>query len=230
MTLLSLLIMALLSSLGCWQLQRAEEKTRLLTQATTAARREPTPWSATGGLPQPWQALSVSGRYLPELFLLDNQYNEHRIGYNVLSPLLLQDDTVVLVDRGWIPAGEDRRQLPELNNPEQPLQLSGQAYYPSAKTWVLGETIDQHSGNTTLIEKIDAQIISQLLHKSVYPFIIRLNKNEAYGFVRERALVSMPPERHKAYALQWFAMALVVLILFITLNLKKKTDENTTNS
>jgi surfeit locus 1 family protein len=59
------------------------------------------------------------------------------------------------------------------------------------------------------------------LQKKVYPFIIRLDKQDAYGFVREWAIVSMPPQRHFAYAAQWFAMAGVILILFVALNVKR---------
>jgi surfeit locus 1 family protein len=43
--------------------------------------------------------------------------------------------------------------------------------------------------------------------------------------VREWKTVAMPPQRHLAYALQWFVMALVVLIIFVALNLKKKNEE-----
>ena len=50
---------------------------------------------------------------------------------------------------------------------------------------------------------------------------MRLSTDESSGFVREWAIVSMPPVRHVGYAVQWFAMALAILILFIALNVKK---------
>jgi rRNA large subunit m3Psi methyltransferase RlmH len=76
-----------------------------------------------------------------------------------------------------------------------------------------------------ILEQLDTKLLSQILQKKVYPFIMRLDKQEAHGFVREWAIVSMPPQRHLAYALQWFAMALVILIIFVALNLKKKNEE-----
>ena len=63
------------------------------------------------------------------------------------------------------------------------------------------------------------------MQKAVYPFIIRLDKQDTYGFVREWETVSMLPARHLAYALQWFAMAFVILIIFVALNLKKKNEK-----
>ncbi|MDI1352426.1 MAG: SURF1 family protein, partial [bacterium] len=78
---------------------------------------------------------------------------------------------------------------------------------------------------TTIVESLDPKLVHQILQKKVYPFIIRLDKQDANGFVREWAIVSMPPQRHLAYAVQWFAMAFVILIIFVALNLKneKKT-------
>lgn len=87
-----------------------------------------------------------------------------------------------------------------------------------------GAGLRREKNNVTIIERIDTKLIGQFLHKSVYPFIIRLDKANAQGYVREWSIVAMPAERHYAYALQWFAMAFVILILFIALNLKKKYD------
>jgi len=221
MTILTLVLVSLLSWLGYWQLQRAAEKTAMLSNEAALARQAPIQWSANQSLPKQYQPLRVQGRYLAQSLLLDNQYHAHQIGYDVLTPLLLDTGQIILIDRGWIPAAADRRKLPDINTPDSPLQLTGQAYYPSDKLWVLGDVIEKKTAKTTLIEKIDTKIISQLLHKSVYPFIIRLDQQETHGYVRDWAVISMPPERHKGYALQWFAMALVVIVLFITLNLKK---------
>ena len=57
----------------------------------------------------------------------------------------------------------------------------------------------------------------------IMQFIIRMNPEANNGFIREWSVVSMPPERHVAYAVQWFALALLVVILFVVLSMKKKT-------
>jgi surfeit locus 1 family protein len=228
MTLLCVLLISLFSLLGNWQLHRAREKTTMLTEQAHQANQPPIAWSPNRVSPKQYQTISVSGQYLTQNFLLDNQYHAHQIGYQVLTPMLLDNEHILLIDRGWIAGDPSRRTLPPITQPSQTVRLSGQTYYPSDKIWVLGQIVEKKSGDLTLIEKIDSKIISQLLHKSVYPFIIRLDKKEADGYIREWAVVSMPPERHKAYALQWFAMALVILILYIVLNLKKINEKSTT--
>ena len=87
---------------------------------------------------------------------------------------------------------------------------------------MLGQALEKKEAGLAVVELLDTHLISQFLHKSVYPFIIRLGKQSANGYVREWAVVAMPPERHYGYALQWFAMALVLLIIYVSLSLKNR--------
>jgi surfeit locus 1 family protein len=86
----------------------------------------------------------------------------------------------------------------------------------------LGPMVEKKHAKLTIIEQLDIKLLSQLLQKQLSPFVIRLDKTDPFGFTREWAIVSMPPERHMAYALQWFVMALVLFIIVIVLSFKKK--------
>lgn len=207
--------------LGFWQLERAAEKKQLLQAMTSLEQQEAITWSSGQPLPKQYQPIRVQGHFLPMIFLLDNQHQDHRFGYDVLSPLQLADKRVVLVDRGWIPGDRARLHFPTIYTPSELVQLQGYAYFPSKNNWILGPEWEEKGQNLMVIERINAKLIRQILQKSVYPFIIRLGKKEPNGFLRHWAVVSMPPERHLGYALQWFVMALVVLVLFLALSLKK---------
>lgn len=220
--LLALLSIAFLMRLGFWQLHRAEEKRQMLALAAKQAIADPKDWHWGDADPKQYQRIRVKGHYLPEIFLLDNQHYQHQFGFHVLSPFLLDDGHYVLIDRGWIAGDQSRRQFPQINTPEGFMLLNGVSYYPSDKTWTLGPIIEKKQAKLTIIEQIDIKLLSQLLQKEITPFIIRLDKAEADGFVRDWAIVSMPPERHLGYAFQWFAMALVLFIIVIILSLKKK--------
>ncbi|CDZ77514.1 hypothetical protein BN59_01797 [Legionella massiliensis] len=222
MTILALLAILFFTRLGFWQLERAEEKKQMLAAQASLAKQAPLSWEATLPLPKQYQPVRVSGQYLDEILLLDNQHYQHQFGYHVLSPLLLSSGQILLIDRGWV-AGDIRRQnFPAINTPKDLVTLTGSAYYPSDKNWVLGQVMEEKTAKMAIIERVDSKLISQFLHKSVYPFIIRLENGGGQNFVREWPVVAMPPERHYAYAMQWFAIASVVLILFIALNMKKK--------
>ncbi|STX28118.1 Uncharacterized conserved protein [Legionella beliardensis] len=223
LALVVILISALFIYLGMWQLRRAEEKNLMLAAFQKQATQPPLTWQPGIKLKQ-YQRITVKGHYLTQNFLLDNQHHQHQFGYNLLTPLVLADGKVILIDRGWLPGDLNRRNLPTVSFPEGELQLAGQVYYPSSKNWVLGQNLEVKSANLALVEQIDVSQISQFLHKFVYPFIIRLDKLEEGGYVREWAIVSMPPARHKAYALQWFTMALVIWLIFIGLSVKKTNE------
>lgn len=225
MIILATLFIALFLRLGFWQIQRAEEKTKMVKAEEALAKQEPVIWDVGQKLPMQYQRINAQGHYLNNVFLLDNQHQQHQFGYDVLSPLLLSDGSVVMVDRGWVLGDSSRRSFPKIKIPEGLSQLHGNVYFPSKNQWVLGPGLERKGNKTTIIELIDTKMLSQLLQKKVYPFIIRLDKQDAYGFVREWAIVSMPPQRHLAYALQWFVMALVILIIFVALNLKKKNEK-----
>lgn len=224
--LLALFAVMLFIYLGVWQLQRADEKKRLLVAEQALANQTPIFWQKGDKLPQQFQPLSVEGHYLPDLFLLDNQHYQHRFGYHVISPFELSGRGIILIDRGWVQGDITRQTLPVIQTPETTLRISGKAYYPSPKNWVLGDVLEHKSAKTAVVERIDTNMISQFLHKSVYPFIIRLNENDAFGYIRQWMTVSMLPERHYAYAIQWFIFAIVVLILFFALNIKKRNENN----
>ncbi|GGI90172.1 SURF1-like protein [Legionella impletisoli] len=222
MTIIALLVLTLFLRLGFWQIARGSEKKAMLANEKKYASIAPISWVPGERYPLNYQRVKLTGYYLPDLLFLDNQHHNHRVGYHVLSPLSLANGALVLIDRGWIPNERGRDELPNINIPRETQEIIGVAYFPSQKRIVLGDMVEKKTDRASIIEWIDTQDISHFLHKSVYPFIIRLDEHEAHGFIRKWPIVSMSPERHYAYAFQWFAMAFVILILFIGLNLKKK--------
>lgn len=226
MTGLALVTISLLLKLGFWQIERADEKTALLQKEESMAHAQVIVWNGAPE-PLPFQRIRISGQYESEVFLLDNQHQQHQFGYDVLSPLRLADGGLVLVDRGWVVGDSLRQKMPYVEIPHENISLQGSVYYPSDKQWVLGAQTEKKDTHLTILECLDTKLVSQVLQKKVYPFIIRLDQAEKHGFVRRWAIVSMPPQRHIAYAIQWFAMALVVLIIYVALNLK--TNEKKIN-
>jgi surfeit locus 1 family protein len=221
-TLIALVVFSFFVRLGFWQIQRAHEKQTMLAAEERLSKQEAVRWSAGEKLPLQYQRMQVNGHYLPARFLLDNQHHQHQFGYDIVSPLILSDGGIIMVDRGWIAGDPARHIFPDVPVPEGELTVSGSAYFPAKNQWVLGQAWEKKSKEITIIEILDEKLLKQILQKNVYPFIIRLGKNEDNGFIREWPIVAMLPERHFAYALQWFAMAGAILILFIVLNVRKK--------
>jgi surfeit locus 1 family protein len=52
--------------------------------------------------------------------------------------------------------------------------------------------------------------------------VLRLDPAQPYGFERDLGLLpnTLPPERHFGYALQWFALAATVAVVWLVLTLR----------
>jgi len=224
MSVLTAFAILLFLRLGVWQLQRAAEKKQMLGTEKSLSANAAIAWQPGDKLPVQYQRIKVQGQYLPTVLLFDNQHHDHQFGYHVLSPLLLANKQVVIMDRGWVAGERTRQSLPVVETPRRQQTLTGSTYFPSAKNWLLGPVLEKKQADLAIIELLDTKAISQFLHKSVYPFIIRLSKDEGDGYIRDWAIVSMPVQRHYAYAVQWFSIALVIFILFVALNFKKKNE------
>lgn len=219
---LALLLCLFFTRLGFWQLARADEKKQILVTQQQLAMQVPIDWQVGNQEPKQYQPIQVHGHFLPVTLLLDNQHYQHQVGYDVLSPLLVEKGKVILIDRGFVSADPNRDLMPQITMPEGDIDVVGTAYFPSDKHWSLGNIFDKKKSNLAVIELIDARIVGQFLHKSVYPFIIRLRPEAAHGFIRDWPVIASPPSRHLGYAVQWFAMAFVILMLYVILNIKKK--------
>lgn len=221
---LTFVFLALFIALGCWQLRRATEKENLQYLYSSRINSPPIPF---GQLPNhgQWQYLPVeiSGYYdSAHSMLLDNKINQHRVGYEVLTPFLpTHGQQWVLINRGWIPA-PPHRQLPTLDKISGLQTLTGVIYIPAASPFMLGKVTESNNQWPLRLQNLQLTAISQILNQKLYPFIVLLNPLENHGFARDWQPVNMPAYKHLGYAIQWFTFALLLIIIFIALHIKKK--------
>jgi cytochrome oxidase assembly protein ShyY1 len=220
------LALAAFASLGTWQLGRAREK-RALTEAFERGGQETADASGRGFAELTrYQRVRLRGSYDPShQMLLDNMPSATgRPGYRVLTPLERADDRGwVLVDRGWVPLGATRQQLPDVavgsaerevsgvldSLPEPGLRV-GPAAAPGAAGWP-----------RVLLFPTERDVES-VLGRDVESRILLLDADAPDGYERQwRPSLGFGPERHLGYAIQWFAFAVVAMVLFIALNLQR---------
>jgi len=216
------LILPGLVALGFWQLDRSEQKRdirELVAERAEDARAElpPSPVSADDWR---WREVSVAGTYQSALeFLVDNKVQGGRPGYHVITPLR-QDgaSTLVLVNRGWVPWGDDRSTLPDTPAPAGKQTVTGRVVEPSAEFLQLAAE-PSDGGWPRLWQNLDMARFSELAEQSVQPIVIELSPDSpAGGFERRwRTKDDGWVERHHGYAMQWFGLAATLLIINIIL-------------
>ncbi|MBV1932535.1 MAG: SURF1 family protein [Porticoccaceae bacterium] len=227
----ALVFFPLTLTLGFWQLQRADEKGAILTAQEQRINSAPVEFSgvATADQNQFRNVIARGGIDSQRIFLVDNLVRRGRPGYEVLSPLKVNvegEDQWLLVNRGWLPGGQDRSVLPTVPPflaKETSVEISGYLYRSPGKRVVLKDEIWPSNTWPLVIQAIDMVKISRHLGHAVYPYTLRLVE-QAGDIGQEPTLeigwevINMAPEKHIGYAVQWFLMALALLVLTIFAN------------
>jgi len=223
-SLITLIMFGILMSLGFWQLDRAAQKEALLGEYRGGGDHAPFRLDETiksfDGLQ--YQVASAAGRYdAGRQFLRDNRTRKGVAGYEVLTPLRLQDsELAVLVNRGWVPLGASRSQLPKVPVSEDRREVIGRIKQVSAEGFRLGEE-ELRERWPYRIQHIDTDYLENELGYRLIPVVLLLDPDEPDGFVREWHPLTYGPERNVGYAVQWFGLALALAIIYLAVNLHR---------
>lgn len=219
-----LVAIAILLALGFWQLDRAHQKQQYLQ---SYQQNQQLPPLSLAQVPQDYasarfQRVSVRGSWdAQHQFFLENQRYQKQEGYFVITPLRIQgSNTVLLVNRGWVPLGAQRSQLPTLPPVSGTITIIGLLQLFPSKHFVL-KTINDPNWPSR-IQKLDPSELAEKLHTSIYPYYLLLLPDQQQGFVRDWQISVAGPEKHWGYAFQWFALAVTLFIMWILILRKKR--------
>jgi surfeit locus 1 family protein len=214
-----------LAGLGLWQLGRAAQKQALVEAHAARTGEPPIP---LGRLSGPWEGLRArpviaTGRYdLEHQLLLDNRTHQGRAGYHVITPLRLAGGGAVAVNRGWVPVGDSRAHRPPLPGPDGEITLHATIALPPERGVRLGSAEEAPGGGAQVIQRIDLPAVETHLGYPLLPIVLLLDPQEGDGFVRHwRPVHGIGPDGHLAYALQWFAIAAVLLVTYVAMSTRR---------
>ncbi len=209
--------------LGDWQLGRARDKQALIDAwgRGEAARIDITA-RRLDGLPR-YQSVSARGSYLSaRQILLDNMPSaDGRPGYRVLTPFRRQaTQRLLLVDRGWVPLGNDRARLPPLEVGEGDREIAGRLDRLPVPGLRLEDGARSGTGLAarwpTVLNFPTATELAAALGAPVEVEIMLLDPQAADGYQRRwQPSLHLSPERHLAYAIQWFAFGILAALVTI---------------
>lgn len=224
--LLAVLVAAVFCALGSWQLQRMHEKQALLAQAPPAVSA-PVALAVAAAAPERLHWVRDRFQFLSGSVLLDNQLRDGRAGIKVYQAARAESGAAVLVDLGWLALPADRR-LPPIVAEQGARDLQG-LWAPAPATGIaLGPALAPGTQpRTWLATRIDMSAIGTQLGlggATLAPKVLRLDPAMPLGYARDLDLLpnTLPPSRHLGYAVQWFAMALAVLVIAAILQRRRK--------
>ncbi len=236
--LLALLLALGFALLGRWQFDRMHQKQALLARAQSALHAAPQPLllASDRKRAQDYDLAHGGGRLLNRTFWLDGQQFAGRVGVRMYCVLLPDiGSQALLVDAGWWPFAGDR-QLPKFGCPARgDQQVRGLLAPPPSEGIAHGDALATAGAGRWLMARMDLGAVAATLQLpgGIAPRVLRLDPKHQRGdsgvmlAPGQRDLVILPntmsPERHLGYALQWFGLAALVLVVALVMSVRKKT-------
>lgn len=225
---LAVLVALVCCALGRWQWHRREE--RLAANAPLVQNYDRPAAPVGSVLPEGaqlatsavWTPVRVTGTYDADAtVLVRNRPRDDQFGYEVLVPLVQSDGTALLVDRGWLPAGDDSAERPDT----VPAPPQGEVTVVARlRTWEDDKRGRVPAGQVTSIAR---DTVTAAVEQSVDDpprllggYALLATETPASGV--EPTTVPLAAERpevdegpHLAYTVQWFGFALTALVVWV---------------
>jgi surfeit locus 1 family protein len=217
------------AKLGFWQLERSSEKSTLIQLQKKRADtivEAPRLTHANNIEDFQYRKVVLQGEYLPELqWYLDNKTHHGKVGYHVISAFQSEQGFIFLINRGWIQGFPDRRKLPPIDIEENEAIVDGIIYFPSKNQFISNRLSNFESFSIIpqiAFSQLSERIVQYAPNSDVANYMVLLSPNSEMGYVREWKFANMPPEKHIAYAVQWFGISITIWVIFLILSFRKK--------
>lgn len=231
--------------LGRWQLDRAEERRQIA--ATLDAGRRAAPLTLTPNIPEEelkaWRPATVDGLWRSEWsVLLDNRNLEGRPGLWLATPLMLDQNTAVLVLRGWIERPIANRPVAKIPTPDARVHLQGELALRVPRLFELWTS--QANAATSLpegwkgvrqptegvidpvllprLQNLDLELYAKRTGLKFLPTVLMQQSGDNNeGLKRVWPEPSVDSDKNVGYAMQWFGFAGIVMVAFLVVGWRR---------
>ena len=225
-----LLLVALGISLAQWQQRRGDEKVARAARLEAGNQAAPLALTAAPLLPADAQAIeyrrvTVTGRFLPAWTVyLDNRPYKGQAGFHVLTPFQIDGSRMhVLVAQGWLPRNNaERTRIPDYATPTGTVTISGIARLNAGHVMELGtapalapHAIVQNADIGQLAQASGLVLQPFLIEQTVAPVDLTAPPAASALPVRDWPAPDLGADKHRGYAFQWYALALMAFLFFV---------------
>lgn len=219
-SMLMIIFFPLLIYLGFWQIHRGDMKKHI--QSLFSQRSLSTPINLNENknidLDNNYFSSKMQGHFdNRHIFILENKIYLHKVGYEILTPFILKNagQKPILVNRGWVAQGINRKYIPSLPSFEKEINLQGLIVFPN-KTFSFTQV--NENGWPKRIQLVSPEFLKK---NNFNPFIFIINTPSPYGFTPVWQPVSLQASRHYAYAFQWFSLSATLLIAYFSTHIRR---------
>jgi cytochrome oxidase assembly protein ShyY1 len=234
LTLVALVLIPTMIRLGIWQMHRYDERAARNQLVTDALSAKPVPveeltspgHTVTSG--ERYHAVRAKGRFDTdrEVVVRRRTNSDDEVGYHVLTPFVLADGKVLLVNRGWIPAnGPSQTAFPKIPAP------------PRGEVTVTGRLMPDETTAASGIKNLKGLPARQIMLVNSAQQAKRLDAQVLGGYIAQTApdpkgdvpeLIGKPGKEDSAlnfaYAYQWWLFAAAVPFGWVVLVRRELRD------
>lgn len=235
-TLIGLLLIPVMIRLGFWQLHRHQSRVAHNHVVSHSLKADPTPIDRLTGVDSEpaehdqYRAVTASGHYDTRHEVVVRQRTAadgNSIGYFVVTPLIRQDGTAVLVNRGWIAAKGDLTKFPEVPEPPHG-HVTVRGRIMADETSAASGIKDKKGLPPRQVMLINSKQQAKSLHRQVLGGNIQLAHTSPKPHGKQPAYVPPPDHSsigpHMAYAVQWWLFASAVPVGWVVLVRRERHD------
>ncbi|WP_078867912.1 SURF1 family protein [Streptomyces sp. NRRL F-5727] len=233
LTLIALVLIPVMIELGFWQFHRHERRVAQNTLIADNLKARPVPveelTSPGHVVPRAdyWRQVTATGTFdtAHEVVVRRRTSSDDRVGAHVLTPLVLKDGKVVLVNRGWVPGAADQRAYPDVPPaPKGEVTVTGRL--KADETTGASGIKDLKGLPDRQVMLISSRQQSELIGRAVLGGYIEQTEPAAAGGSPEQ--IPEPDHdsigAHMAYAVQWWLFAAGVPVGWFVLARREKRD------
>lgn len=212
---------AILAGLGVWQLQRLEWKQDLIARLEERTRAEPVTLAEVderrkSGKDIEYLRMRVKGEYLHDKERHLYTVQGGTAGWRIITPLVLPSKRIVMIDRGFVP--QELKQLE--SRPDSAIKgwalVTGIVRLPGEQALFTPDNdTDKNVWHWRDLEGMAASVLSPEQMERLEPFFIQHEDVPSMEGWPQAGYSNLNlPNRHLEYALTWFALAGVLVVVF----------------
>ena len=217
-----LLLVTLGLSLAQWQQRRAEEKIARAARLEAGNLAAPLALTAAPLLPVDAEAIeyrrvTLTGHFVPAWTVyLDNRPYKGQAGLHVLTPFRIDGSNMhVLVAQGWLPRNNaDRTRIADYTTPNGTVTIQGIARLHAGHVMQLGTAAPL--APQAIVQNADIAQLAQASGLAFQPLLVEQTGPVSASLpVRDWPAPDLGADKHRGYAFQWLALALMAFLFFV---------------
>lgn len=217
--------------LGNWQQDRAAYKSRLQQQQLARAAE---PALELGPAITPvaqlvFRRVRLHGQFVASwpIFLANRPMGAGSGFYLAMPFKIAGSNTHVLVLRGWLPRQAEFGKLPPFATPSGAVMLEGQVVASTGRVMELGVAPPPAPG--ALVQNLTPHQLATASGLRLQPFVVQQTApaSAADRMARDWPLPSAGIDKHRGYAVQWYALAALAVLFYVMTGFQRgpgKTD------